>query len=229
TFANPFAANVVDTSLVCKNFVYTSEANLSIKWDNEVENYENISLNPASLNFVTKRFSKSNLVSITVDGETSGDVAEAFGGLDGKAFITMDGGYDGSMDTINAGTFIGEDKGPGKRTGIQSFIENNHVNIMAVPGITIPEVLVTLVAHCENMSNRFAVLDMPKEAVKIDDIMEVRNLIDSTFAAFYHPWVQVFDRVNQKSTFVPPSGAIMGVYARSDIERGVHKAPANET
>ena len=27
----------------------------------------------------------------------------------------------------------------------------------------------------------------------------------------------------------PPSGAVMGVYSRCDINRGVHKAPANET
>ena len=27
---------------------------------------------------------------------------------------------------------------------------------------------------------------------------------------------------------LPPSGVVAGIYARSDIERGVHKAPANE-
>jgi hypothetical protein len=44
----------------------------------------------------------------------------------------------------------------------------------------------------------------------------------------YHPWIQVFDRGSNKSDFVPPSGAVMGVYSRTDITRGVHKAPANE-
>ena len=34
--------------------------------------------------------------------------------------------------------------------------------------------------------------------------------------------------LDRKQTNIPPSGAIAGVYARSDIQRGVHKAPANE-
>ena len=54
-------------------------------------------------------------------------------------------------------------------------------------------------------------------------------MIDSTYAAMYHPWIQCFDRSTQRSGFFPPSGAVMGIYARTDIARGVHKAPANET
>jgi hypothetical protein len=45
----------------------------------------------------------------------------------------------------------------------------------------------------------------------------------------YHPWIQVFDRVSGQSADVPPSGAVLGVYSRTDQTRGVHKAPANET
>ena len=101
--------------------------------------------------------------------------------------------------------------------------------MMAVPGITMPDVIVSLVSHCENMKNRFAVLDMPFDCVKTKELIEYREMIDSTYAAMYHPWLQVFDRSTQKSGFFPPSGAVMGVYARTDIARGVHKAPANET
>lgn len=45
----------------------------------------------------------------------------------------------------------------------------------------------------------------------------------------YHPWIQQFDRLSKKNAYFPPSGAVMGVYARTDVGRGVHKAPANET
>ena len=31
-----------------------------------------------------------------------------------------------------------------------------------------------------------------------------------------------------KNFAIPPSGSIVGIYARSDNSRGVHKAPANE-
>jgi phage tail sheath protein FI len=44
----------------------------------------------------------------------------------------------------------------------------------------------------------------------------------------YHPWVQVFDPVTKKAGFVPPSGSVAGVFSRTDVTRGVHKAPANE-
>ena len=46
-----------------------------------------------------------------------------------------------------------------------------------------------------------------------------------------YPWIKIHDplKVEGKSTrHIPPSGHIVGVYARTDIERGVHKAPANE-
>jgi phage tail sheath protein FI len=124
--------------------------------------------------------------------------------------------------------FIGEDKGPSERTGIQSFLENNVVSIMAVPGITNPSVIVSLVNHCSLMSNRVAILDAPRDVIRVDELLEYRSIIDSSYAALYHPWIQTYDMLDKKRTNIPPSGAIAGVYARSDVQRGVHKAPANE-
>jgi phage tail sheath protein FI len=57
----------------------------------------------------------------------------------------------------------------------------------------------------------------------------------SDYAAFYLPWIQVFDSATKLQNpngngwiYIPPSGHIAGVYARVDTQRGVHKAPANE-
>ena len=44
----------------------------------------------------------------------------------------------------------------------------------------------------------------------------------------YWPWIKVFDPASGTNKFVPPSGHVAGVWARSDDTRGVHKAPANE-
>lgn len=148
---------------------------------------------------------------------------------EGISSIVLKDGEDGTMAQVSAGTFIGEDLGPGKRTGIQAFLENHIVSIMAVPGITMPDVIVSLIAHCENTQSRFAVLDMPKDIADTKKLIEYRGLVDSTYAAMYHPWIQAFDRSNMKPGYFPPSGAVMGVYSRTDIQRGVHKAPANET
>ena len=58
--------------------------------------------------------------------------------------------------------------------------------------------------------------------------MAHRNIFDSSYAALYHPWIEIFDPLDKKNTAIPPSGSVMGIYARSDNSRGVHKAPANE-
>lgn len=142
--------------------------------------------------------------------------------------FTLAGGSDGSISSVNAATFIGDGDGPHGRTGLQAFLENDVVNLMAIPGVTMPEVAAALVGHCESTRNRFAVLDMPREATKVEELLAYREIIDSSYAAMYHPWIQVFDRGSGKNSFIPPSGAVLGVYARTDQNRGVHKAPANE-
>ena len=161
----------------------------------------------------------------------SGAIAAPFDAVGGKGdamIMQLQGGTDGNIAGITAAEYIGTDGGPGKRTGIQAFIENSDVSIMAVPGITIPEVQMSLIAHCENLKSRFAVLDMPKDKKKTDELIEYRDMFDSHYAAFYHPWLQIFDPLSKKNIIAPPSGSMVGIYARTDNTVGVHKAPANE-
>ena len=230
-FEQPFTGKVVDDALIPKTVVYLVTVDVSIRYNDEAENYSELSFNIAAPNYIGTKLSASEIAKVTVAPMTEiGNPVEAIlGEGQTSGMITLDGGSDGTMSKVNAATFIGEDGGPGKRTGIQSFVENELVSMMAGPGTTIPEVVVALVGHCENLKNRVAVLDMPKDLYKTNDLIEYRNMIDSTYAAMYHPWIQIFDRASGKPDFVPPSGAVLGVYSRTDITRGVHKAPANET
>ena len=104
----------------------------------------------------------------------------------------------------------------------------DEIAIVAVPGALSGEVQLKLLEHCENMKDRFAVLD----AQETDTISAgavkgaVRN---SDFAAIYFPRIVVSDPVSKTRLDVHPSGHIAGIYARVDQARGVHKAPANET
>ncbi len=231
TFAVPFTDDPVDAGLVPKKLLYLVETDIQVRYGDEVEEYAGVSFNVASPDYITHRLKKSELVSISVEAADKYDnsVNQIFedGRMSGD--IVLAGGNDGSIGAVTAGTFIGADNGPGSRSGIQAFIENDQVSMLAVPGITIPDVIVSLVSHCENLKNRFAVLDMPEDYVKTKELLEYRGMIDSTYAAMYHPWIQVYDRSTQKPGYFPPSGAVMGVYARTDVTRGVHKAPANET
>lgn len=231
TFEKAFEGDVVDNNIVASVFVYLVETDVLVRYNEEAEVYNGVSFNAAASNFIVSKMSKSELVKVKLVSaldEIVNPVSAILGEGKDSGSVLLSGGNDGSISKVTAGTFIGEDNGPGKRTGIQAFIENNSVSMMAVPGVTIPEVVVSLVGHCELMKNRVAVLDMPEDMAKTKDLIEYRGMIDSTYAAMYHPWIQVYDRAAKKPGFVPPSGAVMGIYARTDMTRGVHKAPANE-
>ena len=123
------------------------------------------------------------------------------------------------------GLYIGRDGGPGARTGLKCFDEVDEIAIVAAPGQTSPAVQDALLSHCETRKDRFAVLDSPETITGgVDKLPKPR---DSKYGAYYFPWIQVYDP-DKGNIFVPPSGHIAGVYSRTDSERGVHKAPANE-
>lgn len=231
-FAEEFDDSVVDKNLLPVKVITTCEFNLEVKADDITELYENVSFNINAANYVEKKTAKSDLIAVTCarPGETAAPFLALTGGNEEKAVIsvTLTGGSNGSVDRLTAADFIGSDNGAGRRTGIQAFLDNDNVSIMAVPGVTDPNVQLMLAAHCENLGSRFAVLDMPRDARKIDDVMAHRDIFDSNYAALYHPWLLAFDPLDKKNAAIPPSGSVMGIYARSDNTRGVHKAPANE-
>lgn len=143
----------------------------------------------------------------------------------------LSGGKDG--DNLNSPDLVDPykgsvEEGPGNKTGIKAFEDNDEVSIIAVPGIVNESVQLELVAHCENMRNRFAILDIPQDSTKDDVVMKHREKFDTTYAAVYHPWLKVYDSKEKRNIFIPPSGSMAGIYSRSDQTRGVHKAPANE-
>ena len=150
------------------------------------------------------------------------------GGTGSEMVLILEGGSNGTVLTVTADAFLGKDDGPGKRTGLQAFQENNNVSIMLIPGITMPEVQSSLVGFCEGKKSCFAILDIPMDLKKTNDVVNFRDMYDSTYAAIYHPWLQMFDAGAKRPAYFPPSGAMAGIYARSDTDRGVHKAPANE-
>jgi hypothetical protein len=142
---------------------------------------------------------------------------------------------DDAVGAIGDATYMGAPNNePELRTGIFAFENEEDVSIVAVPGQTRPAVQGALIAHCENMRYRFAVLDGPPPPNdSLNDAQSQRQQFDTKYAAFYHPWLLIPDPyppslANVAAYPIPPSGHVTGIYARTDIERGVHKAPANE-
>jgi phage tail sheath protein FI len=92
-----------------------------------------------------------------------------------------------------------------------------------------------LISHAERTrAYRIAVLDTPPDQT-VSGAQAVRSRVDSKYAALYYPWVVVANPLARpgadnvaREIALPPSGFVCGIYARNDVERGVHKAPANE-
>jgi phage tail sheath protein FI len=123
---------------------------------------------------------------------------------------------------------IGNDGGPGHRTGIEALRERDDIALVAVPGVTDPSVQGALITHCELLKYRFAVLDGEKSVFDIGQIEAHRNHYDTKYAGYYTPWLDTEDLATGRNIVVPPSGHVLGICARVDNDRGVWKAPANE-
>ncbi len=125
----------------------------------------------------------------------------------------------------------------GIKSGLRAFEDVENISIVAAPGssfinpgddvLNAQTIASRLISHCERMRYRVAVLDSVNGHIQ-SELRTYRSVFDSTRAAFYYPWIRTFDPLTERYIDVPPSGSVSGIYARNDVERGVHKAPANE-
>jgi phage tail sheath protein FI len=142
---------------------------------------------------------------------------------------------------VTTGDFMGKVQ---DRSGIEGLESIEEVTMVIAPdlmsaykkGIIGDDALVGLqkamLAHCERMQDRVAILDAPP-GLDPQDMLEWRNktMIDSEYGTLYYPWIKVLDPLDptgKRLLSIPPSGHMAGIWARTDSERGVHKAPANE-
>ena len=125
--------------------------------------------------------------------------------------------------------FEGTGAGAQERRGLAALESDafGEVALVYAPAAS-AEVAKRLVAHCERHGFRFAVLD---SAPGVEDAagLDPRATIGETrHAAFYHPWILVPDPQTGTGREAPPGGHVLGVYARTDADRGVFKAPVDE-
>jgi phage tail sheath protein FI len=112
-----------------------------------------------------------------------------------------------------------------RRTGLLGFEEVDEISIIAAPDEHRTANLTTeLVTHCTRMRYRFAVLG----SRRADTPDNVRQPQDTTYTAFYFPWIKVFNPLINQDSLISPVGHVAGIYADTDINRGVFKSPANE-
>lgn len=147
------------------------------------------------------------------------------------------GGNDGQPP--GAGDYQGRDGGTdGLKSGLHALEDVEEISIVAAPGASrnyidvggaeqSQQIYRFLISHCERMRYRVAVLDSVNGHT-LGDVRRERAGIDTTRAALYYPWIKIFDPITNREILQPPSGFVAGIYARNDVDRGVHKSPANE-
>lgn len=224
----------------------TCKLTFIVNYEETSETFEDLVLNSQSADFIDERLKKSNLITVETTPTSLDDYLkdvskhpfEALSGTSpdsGKTMtIHLNSGSDGFIPSSSdemIDCFTGEDENadiPGKRKGLNAFLDNEVVSMICIPGVTNALIQDAVINHCEKLKSRIAILDIPLNAEKTADVYAFKDNIHTDYAAVYHPWLEIYDPLEKKKIFVPPSGAVAGIYARSDNQYGVHKAPANE-
>ncbi|HEX6659082.1 MAG TPA: phage tail sheath subtilisin-like domain-containing protein [Ilumatobacter sp.] len=196
------------------------------------EVFDNVTIGRGANNVVTRVKAESQLITIQ---EVRGASAKP-----ARTTINLSGGaLPATIEHVEATDYIGD---AADRTGFAGLEAVEEVTMLLVPDLMaayqrdmvdlegIKAVQLAMIAHCELMANRVAILDTPP-GLNAQQVKAWRNEItgyDSKYATMYWPWVKVMDPIQGKGIFVPPGGSVAGVWARNDDTRGVHKAPANE-
>lgn len=195
-----------------------------------IETYDNVSTGKGKQNVATVVKAQSKTITIeevgAVGAPATGSVALAGGGAAMPARVTPKDYVGNSSD----------------RTGFAGLEAVDEVTMLAVPDLAsvyeqglidlegLQAVQLAMIAHCELMGDRVAILDAPPglNAQQVKEWRVDKAGYDSKYATLYWPWIKVFDPLSGQARFVPPSGHVAGIWARNDDTRGVHKAPANE-
>jgi uncharacterized protein len=196
------------------------------------EEFDGLGTDPASQNFVISAVNRlSKLIHLewtdtTLDPGRPNDVDFPQGQL-------ANGG-DG-VNPLDATRYQGDDQLPtDERTGLAGLETIDEIALLAVPdevneaelnAASRSAITSSLISQCARLKDRFAVLAVPGGE---GDVATITKPADTSYAAIYYPWIRVFDPRTADTILVPPQGHVLGIYARTDSERGVHKAPANE-
>jgi hypothetical protein len=149
-----------------------------------------------------------------------------------RYLISLGGGIDGNLPA--AIDYTGEIDEVQGSTGFAALEDIEDISIVMAPAATTGSdlshrgVINAMQAHCRRMRYRIGIIE-PREGSSQSEVREFRDNFSDDRLALYYPWVITVDPTGVRPTIkVPPAGFIAGVYANTDVTRGVHKAPANE-
>ena len=145
-----------------------------------------------------------------------------------RAYIARVVGRHGGAEPATLDEYVGDATlNPEARRGLAALATVEEISLLAAPDdVVIPGLRDRLIETCEAMKNHFAVTSLEQGLLPTSDLQPPG---DSVYAAAYYPWIRVeAPHRSDGQVLVPSTGHVLGIYARVDLERGVHKAPANE-
>ena len=186
-----------------------------------LETHENLSLvHTDAVNFVNVRLASDSGASQYVTATTAAGATDT-AVLPNIDFTGLQNGDDGfANNTLPDSDFIGSAT---LRTGLHALDTVTDATILAVPNAS-QAVAKAAISYCEARQGMFLIIEKPSNATT--PIADYRKDLSSKYAAIYDPWLAVNDAVTGTPVFVPPCGAVAGIFALTDVRRGVHKAPA---
>jgi len=205
-----------------------------------IEDFDDLVVEESSPDFYGKRVP---FIDPDKGDANQGPESSALGIMVRNVGIPADAKPQNGMQVLNGGTDDPAPLGPDDYSGLPipgvrteqglaalELDPYREVALVYAPFVS-PDIVKVIVAHCERLRFRFAVIDSEKGRSSTVDLMprdQVRGIGDSNYAAFYYPWIMTSDPRTGAKKLIPPGGHVLGVYARTDTERGVFKAPANE-
>lgn len=196
-----------------------------------LEVYDNLTHLPeASNNVATTINANSKLVRVLTGKASARPKNQAFTALahgsDGAAVTPAD--FGGDVEVIGGQEVLG------KGRGLAALATIREVSLLLAPDEVRPglaPVTDLVLSQCEQLRDRFGLVSALEHPGPLDQLAPPRN---TSYGAFYFPWIEVYDLTASPSTpratrIIPPTGHIAGIFARVDRDRGVHKAPTNES
>jgi hypothetical protein len=213
--------------------VLTFEIHVAMKDRREV--FKGLQMHPSSRNYAPRLVSQRSRLIRLEDLRSKSPVPHNVPGA--LPMTRLAGGRDG-VDAITPEDFIGLDNGPGERSGLLALAAIEEVGLLACPDamrfydrepgpageLKAQRVQDQMISICELQKDRFVVLDIP-QSKDIEWVRRWRRRTDSSYCAYYWPWLRTVS-MDEKPRILPPSGYLLGCYARRDLD-GVHHAPAN--
>src|SRR5262245_58944750 len=200
-----------------------------------LEDYDDLSVDPNSSDYFRAKLidSSTNLpvsALATVELTRAGSSPPPPGAETGE-MLDQDGDDDGNP--IGGDDFEGLPAGGRlEPQGLQALEQDRFREVALLyaprPADNSVEIVGRIIDHCERLRFRFAAIDCDEDAIPSDLDPRVTHGWDTAYAGFYAPWIRTPDFGTGAPMAVPPGGHVLGIYARTDVEKGVFKAPANE-